>query len=192
MRHDEDFERNAESFRLRRGAVEHEDRQIESRLASLLIANSFLVTAVVLLLANARNSVDPNAFFVSALVIGLVSVLLAVLTEYGIIGARHAQRLAVDASGPFERIAPFVGPGAEEWRACLHMDASAPFKGSFLAAHWFGKATVLAWAGLVHYCLVRIYGEDLAGAATVALFSVVYGYLFFVYYRHNPRQKLKR
>ena len=177
---------NQRAFALRRAMVEHEDRQIESRLSALLIANSFMLTAVVILLANAYNSRDPDSFFASALVIAVVAILMAVLTEYGIVGARLVQWRVSSAEGPFELTMPFAGARATAWRSCLHPEDSSRFRGSFYSAHWFAKATTLAWLGLVHHCLKYLASAELAMPATIALFFVCFAILFAIYLCHRP------
>jgi len=177
---DHDEQANLDAFGVRRDMIVHEDQLINARLTMLLLAQSFLVIAAAILLSNAHTGGNTPAFYWLTLLICGLSILLGILTNYSIAAARREQRDVLDAAQHYERVFPFCGPSASEWRLCLQSHTALTLRAGHGIASWFPKTTTIAWVGFVSFCLHRLFGWQVAAGASVATLLAVlaaFGYV---------------
>lgn len=180
-----DQKTNLAVFEIRRNMIVHEDQLINARLTVLLLAQSFLVTAAAILLASAHNTNAGNtpAFYWLTLLICGLSILLGILTNYSIAAARPEQRYVLDAAQRYERVFPFCGPTASQWRLCLQSHTALTLHAGFGIASWLPKTTTIAWVGFVYFCLHRLFGWQVAAGASGATLLAILAAFGYVYLR---------
>lgn len=180
---DHEEQANLGAFGIRRNMIVHEDQLINARLTVLLLAQSFLVMAAAILLANAHTAGNTPAFYWLTLLICGLSILLGILTNYSIAGARREQRYVLDAAQHYERVFPFCGPSAVEWRLCLQSHTALTLRAGHGIASWLPKTTTIAWVGFVYFCLHRLFGWQVAVGASVATLLAILAAFGYVYVR---------
>ncbi|MGH8476266.1 MAG: hypothetical protein ACRERV_00155 [Methylococcales bacterium] len=176
-----DIAANLDAFKARREMIVHEDQLINARLTTLLFAQSFLVTAAVILLANARPEVNGPAFYWLTLIISVLSMLLGVLTSYSISAARLAQENVRSATAIHEEVFPFQGENPEKWRRCLQSHTVFTLAAGFGISLWVPRLTTIAWVSFGYYCVLRISDDGrlavVASLATVFILLAAFAYV---------------
>lgn len=189
---DPEAKANLAAFQVRRDMIVHEDQLINARLTALLLAQSFLITAAVILLANAHHPGNAPGFYWLTLLISGLSMLLGVLTNHSIAAAQLAQSYVRDAARQYEKVFPFGGSSAPEWRLCLQSHTVLTLHAGFKIASWLPKTTTIAWVGFVYYCVDRISGWQVAASTSIGTFLAVLAAFGYVYLRMWTADKAAR
>jgi hypothetical protein len=139
----------------------------------MLVAQSFLATAAVILLANAKHAASPQGFYWLTLLIAGLMILIGVITDFSLTAARLAQRYARGGDTVYERLFPFSGEKADDWRRCLQSHTALTERVGFLSASWLPVITNVAWTSFVYYCVVQVLDRNVAVTAFLVSFILV-------------------
>lgn len=172
---------NLEAFKVRRDMIVHEDTLISARLTTLLLAQSFLVTAVVLLLANATDC-NTQAFHELALMILGLSMFLGLLAHYSISAARLAQEYVRSPAEFYELTFPFRGPHADRWRRCLQSHTVIRRAGFGISLMIPPVTTIVPGVSFFYYCVLRLSDDKcLAAVASLAVLILLIALFLYIH-----------